>query len=96
MDDVADLQAAGCFSVVIECVPEKVASLLTNHIQIPTIGIGAGNACSGQVLVQSDLLGMDQTFLPKYFTSTHQQTLCCLSQPSPSYFKSVFLYFHGD
>ncbi|TQE01303.1 hypothetical protein C1H46_013064 [Malus baccata] len=54
------LQEAGCFSVVLECVPPPVAAAATSALQIPTIGIGAGPFCSGQVLVYHDLLGMMQ------------------------------------
>ncbi|CAK9134374.1 unnamed protein product [Ilex paraguariensis] len=54
------LQQAGCFSVVLECVPAPVAAATTSALQIPTIGIGAGPFCSGQVLVYHDLLGMLQ------------------------------------
>ncbi|KAL6128640.1 hypothetical protein ACLB2K_071995 [Fragaria x ananassa] len=54
------LQEAGCFSVVLECVPPLVAAAVTSALQIPTIGIGAGPFCSGQVLVYHDLLGMMQ------------------------------------
>ncbi|BBN13320.1 3-methyl-2-oxobutanoate hydroxymethyltransferase [Marchantia polymorpha subsp. ruderalis] len=54
------LQAAGCFSVVLECVPSPVAAAITTTLKIPTIGIGAGPKCSGQVLVYHDLLGMMQ------------------------------------
>lgn len=54
------LQEAGCFSVVLECVPAPVAAAATSALQIPTIGIGAGPFCSGQVLVYHDLLGMMQ------------------------------------
>ncbi|KAK7349479.1 hypothetical protein VNO77_06877 [Canavalia gladiata] len=54
------LQEAGCFSVVLECVPPPVAAAVTAALQIPTIGIGAGPFCSGQVLVYHDLIGMSQ------------------------------------
>ncbi|KAL3690633.1 hypothetical protein R1sor_004284 [Riccia sorocarpa] len=54
------LQAAGCFSLVLECLPSPVAAAVTTALTIPTIGIGAGPSCSGQVLVYHDLLGMMQ------------------------------------
>ncbi|CAH8266124.1 unnamed protein product [Arabidopsis lyrata] len=54
------LQEAGCFSVVLECIPPPVAAAATSALKIPTIGIGAGPFCSGQVLVYHDLLGMMQ------------------------------------
>lgn len=54
------LEKAGCFAIVLECVPEIVAAAVTREINVPTIGIGAGGACSGQVLVYHDLLGMMQ------------------------------------
>lgn len=53
------LQANGAFSIVLECIPNKLAEFITNKLDIPTIGIGAGPACSGQVLVAADLLGMN-------------------------------------
>jgi len=56
--DALALQAAGCFAIVIECVPAVVAEMITKALDIPTIGIGAGPHCSGQVLVYHDLLGM--------------------------------------
>jgi 3-methyl-2-oxobutanoate hydroxymethyltransferase len=55
------LQEAGCFAVVLECVPAPVAAAATSALTIPTIGIGAGPFCSGQVLVYHDLLGTFQT-----------------------------------
>ncbi|CAO2186266.1 unnamed protein product [Urochloa humidicola] len=55
------LQDAGCFAVILECVPAPVAAAATTALQIPTIGIGAGPLCSGQVLVYHDLLGMFQS-----------------------------------
>ncbi|CUM63348.1 uncharacterized protein PRCAT00000921001 [Priceomyces carsonii] len=56
--DCIRLQEAGCFSIVLECIPNKLAELITKKLSIPTIGIGAGPSCSGQVLVISDMLGM--------------------------------------
>ena len=52
--------------VVLECVPAKLAEIITNTIQIPTIGIGAGAGCDGQVLVYQDMLGMFSDFKPKF------------------------------
>ena len=52
------LEAAGCFAIVLECVPAPIAAAATQALGIPTIGIGAGPMCSGQVLVFHDLLGM--------------------------------------
>eukprot|EP01018_Ginkgo_biloba_P004696 Gb_23236 [translate_table: standard] len=60
LDSALALQDAGCFSIVLECVPSPVAAAVTSALQIPTIGIGAGLYCSGQVLVYHDLLGMMQ------------------------------------
>lgn len=60
------LQEIGCWSILIECVPQKVAKFITENVTIPTIGIGAGNGTSGQVLVISDLLGMQDSKIPKF------------------------------
>lgn len=60
------LQEAGCFSIVLECVPSELASDITKTLEIPTIGIGAGLQCDGQVLVLQDMLGMNQGFTPKF------------------------------
>lgn len=62
LEDALALQEAGCFAVVLEAVPAQVAAAITDHLTIPTIGIGAGAGCSGQVLVYHDLLGL--TFRP--------------------------------
>jgi len=58
LDDARALQDAGCFSVVIECVPPEVGLAISQELEIPTIGIGAGTHTDGQVLVYHDLLGM--------------------------------------
>lgn len=66
LEDALCIQEAGAFAVVIEAVPEKLASLITEKLSIVTIGIGAGNGCDGQVLVHQDMLGMFSDFTPKF------------------------------
>lgn len=61
-----DLEGIGCFSIVLECVPDKIAEIITRKLEIPTIGIGAGVSCDGQVLVTHDLLGLFERFKPKF------------------------------
>ena len=64
--DAQILQDAGCFSLVLESVPERLADLITKNLDIPTIGIGAGASCDGQVLVIHDLLGFFDRFTPRF------------------------------
>lgn len=64
--DARALQAAGAFSIVLECVPAELAGVLSRALIMPTIGIGAGGDCDGQVLVTNDLLGMFEKFVPKF------------------------------
>jgi 3-methyl-2-oxobutanoate hydroxymethyltransferase len=66
MTDALALQDAGAFCVVLEMVPEDVAAAVTQALEVPTVGIGAGPACDGQVLVCNDLLGMDLSFQPRF------------------------------
>jgi 3-methyl-2-oxobutanoate hydroxymethyltransferase len=66
VDDAVALADAGCFAVVLECVPDAVARLVTDAIAVPTIGIGAGRHCDGQVLVFHDLLSLDGGVAPKF------------------------------
>jgi 3-methyl-2-oxobutanoate hydroxymethyltransferase len=65
-EDALALQAAGCFALVLEAVPAPVAAEITRALEIPTIGIGAGAACDGQVLVWHDLLGLYQGHAPRF------------------------------
>lgn len=64
--DALALEKAGCFSLVLECVPAALAAEITSQLKIPTIGIGAGIECDGQVLVLQDMLGMNAGFTPKF------------------------------
>ena len=66
IEDAVLLEKAGAFSIVLEGIPEKVAELITNSVSIPTIGIGAGKYCDGQILVYQDMLGMFNDFVPKF------------------------------
>lgn len=66
IEDAKAVEEAGAFAVVLECVPAKIAELVTKEVHIPTIGIGAGNVCDGQVLVYQDMLGMFSDFTPKF------------------------------
>lgn len=69
IEDAKALEEAGAFAVTLECVPWKLAEYITNTISIPTIGIGAGAGCDGQVLVYQDMLGMYPDFTPKFAKS---------------------------
>ena len=60
------LETLGCFAIVLECVPDKIAEMITKKLKIPTIGIGAGVYCDGQVLVVHDMLGLFQRYTPKF------------------------------
>ena len=60
------LESLGCFAIVLECIPAKLAQLISSQLSIPTIGIGAGSGCDGQVLVIQDLLGMYSDLTPKF------------------------------
>jgi len=66
IEDAIAVEEAGAFAVVLECVPAALAELVTKKVSIPTIGIGAGNVCDGQVLVYQDMLGMFSDFTPKF------------------------------
>jgi 3-methyl-2-oxobutanoate hydroxymethyltransferase len=66
LDDALELERAGCFSIVLEAVPTPVAERITDAVEVPTIGIGAGPRCDGQVLVYHDLLGLYEGRAPRF------------------------------
>ena len=75
LEDAKIVEEAGAVALVMECVPEKLAKLVTESVNIPTIGIGAGRFCDGQVLVYQDMLGMFTDFTPKFvkkFANLHE------------------------
>ncbi|MHC1717236.1 MAG: 3-methyl-2-oxobutanoate hydroxymethyltransferase [Acidaminococcaceae bacterium] len=83
VDDAKALEAAGAFSIVLECVPAALAAKVSEMISIPTIGIGAGNGCGGQVLVCNDLLGFSNGFTPKFakkYRNLHQEIVGAVSE----------------
>ena len=83
LDDAKALEAAGAFSIVLECVPAALAAKVSEVISIPTIGIGAGNGCDGQVLVCNDLLGVSNGFTPKFvkkYRDLHQEIVGAVSE----------------
>lgn len=85
--DALALEKAGCFALVLECVPAKLSQEISKTLTIPTIGIGAGLHCDGQVLVLQDMLGMNKEFHPKFlrtYMSGFEQI------------KSAFNQFHRD
>ncbi len=66
LEDALIVERAGAKAIVLECVPAKLAELITKKVSVPTIGIGAGAGCDGQVLVYQDMLGMFSDFKPKF------------------------------
>ncbi|RDI48104.1 3-methyl-2-oxobutanoate hydroxymethyltransferase [Aquicella lusitana] len=87
-EDALILQEAGCFAIVLECVPAPLAKTVTQQLSVPTIGIGAGPDTDGQVLVFQDLLGLNQDFKPKFvkaFVNGYEQ----LKQGIETYISAV-------
>jgi 3-methyl-2-oxobutanoate hydroxymethyltransferase len=66
LDDALQLADAGCFSIVLEAIPAEIAEIITEKCPVPTIGIGAGKECDGQVLVFHDMVGLFDRFIPKF------------------------------
>ena len=76
LEDALSLEDAGCFGLVLESIPARVAAYITQKLKIPTIGIGAGSGCDGQVLVTHDLLGLYDKFTPKFvkqYAALHEE-----------------------
>ncbi|NFL94792.1 3-methyl-2-oxobutanoate hydroxymethyltransferase [Clostridium botulinum] len=69
IEDAKILEEAGAFSIVLECIPEKLSKIISESISIPTIGIGAGKYCDGQILVYQDMLSMFSDLKPKFVKS---------------------------
>jgi 3-methyl-2-oxobutanoate hydroxymethyltransferase len=76
LEDAERLQEGGCFSLVLESIPTRLAAYISKRLEIPTIGIGAGGGCDGQVLVSHDVLGLYDRFTPRFvkkYASLHQE-----------------------
>jgi 3-methyl-2-oxobutanoate hydroxymethyltransferase len=82
VEDALLLQEAGCFSLVLEAIPGQLAGLISSRLEIPTVGIGAGVGCDGQVLVTHDLLGLFDRFTPRFvkkYTNLHGEIAAALA-----------------
>ncbi len=88
IDDAVLIEKAGAFAIVLEGIPEKVAELITKSVTIPTIGIGAGRYCDGQILVYQDMLGMFSDFVPK-FVKQYANIGTIMKEAIGSYIKEV-------
>ena len=85
VDEARFLEEAGCFSIVVECVPATLARRISEHVHIPTIGIGAGPDCDGQILVFHDLLGLFEGVRPKFvkrYAELGEQAVAAVQQYS--------------
>lgn len=88
IDDAMELEKAGAFAIVLEGIPEKLAQIITKKLTIPTIGIGAGKHCDGQVLVTNDMLGMFSDFTPK-FVKKYANLKECIVSSTKNYISEV-------
>jgi 3-methyl-2-oxobutanoate hydroxymethyltransferase len=88
IEQAGELEKIGCFSIVLECVPDKIAEIITRKLRIPTIGIGAGKLCDGQVLVIHDLLGLFDRYVPK-FAKRYVDLSSLITQALQEYKKEV-------
>jgi 3-methyl-2-oxobutanoate hydroxymethyltransferase len=83
LEDAKALEEAGVFAIVLEMVIEEVAKEITESVKVPTIGIGSGRYCDGQVLVLHDVLGLNPAFLPKFakrYANLYETSLKAISQ----------------
>ena len=88
IDEALLLEEAGVFGIVLECIPEKLAKIVSERLTIPTIGIGAGKYCDGQVLVVQDILGMFEELQPK-FAKIYSQTGKDIIQATKDYIEDI-------
>jgi 3-methyl-2-oxobutanoate hydroxymethyltransferase len=88
LEDALILEEAGCFSIVLEAVPAPIASAISERLTIPTIGIGAGAGCDGQVLVYHDLLGLFEQLQPR-FVKTYASVGAIIQQALTAYREDV-------
>lgn len=88
IEDAKRLEAAGVFSIILECIPSKLAEIVSKSVSVPTIGIGAGNSCDGQILVYQDMLNMFSGFKPK-FVKTFANVGDVMMEGFKSYIKEV-------
>ncbi|OGX15834.1 MAG: 3-methyl-2-oxobutanoate hydroxymethyltransferase [Omnitrophica WOR_2 bacterium RBG_13_41_10] len=88
IEQAVALEKLGCFAIVLECVPDKIASIITQKLSIPTIGIGAGVNCDGQVLVSHDMLGLFERYTPK-FVKKYVNLSVLIAQAIQDYKKEV-------
>lgn len=88
IDNAGRLEAMGCFSIVLECVPSELGKMVTQHVKIPTIGIGAGADCDGQVLVTHDMIGLFERFTPK-FVKQYVKLAPSIKDATKQYIKEV-------
>ncbi len=88
LDNAKKLEAAGAVQVLMECVPTPLAAKITEALTVPTIGIGAGNGCTGQVLVWYDMAGMYDKFCPK-FVKKYAEAGALITQAMADYVKEV-------
>lgn len=88
IEDAKKIEAAGAFALVLECIPDKLAEIISKELTIPTIGIGAGAGCDGQVLVYADMISLFSQFKPK-FVKTYEDVGSIMKNAFKEYVKEV-------